>query len=193
MFTTHRRALSAFAFACLATAPCLAAEPAAVPLRAEQVAELLECAIPLSAARDALETKGYKFESASDTATGFRTTFRTSDKDSEKRLLGSFSVERMRQYVVTATASGIRFQPRHREIAYASGVLQDRTDRMREYDIPLVEASLATLRDMRREICAGTPGQPSAAEQKPNPEIEAYILERCKTGDDKACKLLRLR
>jgi hypothetical protein len=193
MFTIPRRTLPALIAASLTAAPCLAAETAAVPLRAEQVAELLECGIPLSAARDTLETKGYRIESGSDSATGFKTGFRTSDKDSEKRLLGSFSVERLRQYVVATTPSGIRFQPRHREITYASGLFQDRQDRTREYDIPLVETSLATLRDMRREVCAGAPSLPAAVEAKPSPEIEQYILDRCKSGDDQACKLLRLR
>jgi hypothetical protein len=193
MTAITRRTLAAFAVACLATASSQAAEPTTTPLRAEQIADLLECAIPLAAVRDALETKGYVIDSDGDTAKGFRTKFRTSDKDSEKRLLGSFSVERMRQYVVTATASGTRFLPRHREIRYASGVLQDRTDRTREYDIPLVEASLATLRDMRREVCAAGPGQAPVVESKPSPEIEQYILDRCKSGDDQACKLLRLR
>jgi hypothetical protein len=185
MFTIPRRSFPALVAVGLASASCLAAEPATALLRAEQVAELLECSIPLAVARDALETNGYKIESGSDSATGFKTAFRTSDKDSEKRLLGSYSVERLRQYLVTATPTGI---------TYASGVLQDRTDRTREYDLPLVEASVRTLRDMRREVCAGASGQPAAVvEAKPNPEIEAYILERCKTGDDKACKLLRLR
>ena len=187
------RLLSPVFAAAVFVTPCFAAEPSAAQLRADLVAELLECRAPLSAAREALEAKGYAFEPSGDSAKGFTTQFRTSDKDSEKRLLGSYSVERARQYVVTATGTGVRFLPRHRETTYASGVLGDRNDRLREYDIPLTEAMLGTLRDMRREVCAGAPGQLAPMEAKPNPEIEAYILERCKSGDDKACGLLRLR
>lgn len=164
-----------------------AADAPAVPLDAARSAALLECAIPLTAARDNLEAHGYAIAPGA-TAEGFATAYKMSDKDSERRLLGSLSVERARQYRVAAAAGGIRFAPRHRETVLATGVLGRRNDEVREYDLPLTEAMLDTLKDMRREVCAGT-----APEAKSNPETELYIIDRCKAGDDRACKLLRLR
>jgi predicted TIM-barrel enzyme len=126
---------------------------------------------------------------ASSAADGaFVTAYKMSEKDSERRLLGSLSVERARQYSVTVATGGIRFVPRHRETVFATGVLGRRNDEVREYNVPLTEATLDTLKDMRHEVCAGT-----APEAKSNPETEQYIIDRCKAGDDRACKLLRLR
>jgi hypothetical protein len=189
MRTSHRFLLTVLAGTAFSV---LADEIAPVPPKAEQANALLECRLPLAAARDNLEAKGYAIAKG-ETATEFSTQYKASDKDSERRLFGSVSIERARLYRVTATEGGLRFAPRHRETIFATGVLNDRKDRIREYDIPLTEAMLDTLKDMRREVCAAAPGQTPAVEAKPSPEIEQYILERCKSGDDKACKLLRLR
>lgn len=177
----------------LAAAVSAHAAPAAAanePLPAAQAAELLGCAIPLAAARENLEARGYKIEPGA-SAVGFATQYLLSEKDSERRLLGSLAVERLRRYRVDAADGGIRFAPQHRETVFASGVLGHRDDRVREYDVAPTEAMLDTLRDMRREVCAG--GAAAPIEARPNPEIEQYILDRCKSGDDRACKLLRLR
>jgi hypothetical protein len=189
MRTPHRFLLTILAGAAFSAT---AEEPAPAALKPEQASALLECRLPLAAARENLEVKGYAIAKG-DTEREFTTQYKPNDKDSERRLFGSVAIERARLYRVTATDGGLRFSPRHRETVFATGVLNDRKDRVREYDIPLTEAMLDTLKDMRREVCAMAPGQTPAVETKPSPEIEQYILERCKSGDENACKLLRLR
>jgi hypothetical protein len=155
-------------------------------------AALFDCPVPLAGARENLEARGYVVAPGA-TADAFTTAYRMSEKDSERRLLGSLAVERARQYRVTAVAGGIRFQARHRETVFATGVLGRRNDEVREYDLTPGEATQETLKDMRREVCTAAPGQAPAEAARPDPAIEQYVIERCKDGDERACKLLRLR
>ena len=148
---------------------------------------MLECAVPLAAAKENLEALGYTILPSA-AAGEFVTQYKTSEADSERRLLGSLAVERARQYRVTAAGDGIRFAPRHRETVFAAGVLGRRNDETREYELPVIETMRKTLADMRREVCAN-----AAPEKRRDQNVERYIVDRCRAGDERACALLKLR
>jgi hypothetical protein len=164
----------------------VAADTSAAP-GAGELEALLECQVPFAAARENLEALGYTIQSGA-AAGEFVTQYKTSELDSERRLLGSLAVERARQYRVMVSGTGIRFAPRHRETVFAAGVLGRRNDETREYELPLTEATRKTLADMRREVCAN-----AAPEKRRDQDVERYIVDRCKAGDEQACSLLKLR
>lgn len=163
-----------------------AADTSATP-GAGELEALLECPVPLAAARENLEALGYTVQPGA-AADEFVTQFKFSEPDSERRLLGSLAVERARQYRVTVSGAGIRFAPRHRETVFAAGVLGRRNDETREYELPVTEATRKTLVEMRREVCAN-----AVPERRRDQDVERYIVDRCKAGDEQACSLLKLR
>ena len=156
------------------------------------LAALLTCPVSLAAARDNLTSLGYKLESSG--ADSFTTYFKVNDRDSEKKLLGSYSLQRERQYQVTATGNNsIRFTPRHRETRFTSEgpAFRGKRDEVNTIAVPLTQVMTDTLKDMQAEIC--NPAERKAAkahiEQK-SLNLDQYLRDRCKAGDDAACQLL---
>lgn len=162
----------------------------ALPLGAGQAAELLGCRVPLATARDNLKNRGYVVEATG--AEAFATQYKMSERDSVRRLLGTLAVERARRYEVSAAgAEAVRFVPRVRETTFASGVLGNRNDTVREYDLPLTTAMAETLKDMQREVCDAV-GQPSwSGGTAVNLDLQQYLQDRCKAADERACHLLQ--
>lgn len=162
------------------------------PSAPADLSALLNCPISLAAAQDNLVSLGYKLETSGPES--FTTYFKVSDRDSEKKLLGSYSLQRERQYQVIANgASAIRFVPRHRETRFASEgpAFKGKTDAVSTFAIPLSDAMSETLKDMQAEVCM--PNERKAAkahiEQK-SQNLDQYLRDRCKSGDDAACQLL---
>jgi hypothetical protein len=156
------------------------------------LAARLNCPIPLATAKDNLLSLGYKIESSSPES--FTTYYKVSDRDSVKKLLGSYSLQRERQYLVSANGDGaIRFVPRHRETRFASEgpSFKGKSDEVSSFPVPLSEAMADTLQDMQAEVCM--PAERKAAkahiEQK-SQNLDQYLRDRCKSGDDAACQLL---
>jgi len=167
-----------------------ASEP--TPLGAEDAAALLSCRVSLATARDQLTTRGYAVDGAGTTA--FSTQYKMSERDSSRRLLGGLAVERARRYQVSAVGSdALRFVPRYRETVFATGVLGNRNDTVREYDVPLTTAMVETLKDMRREVCDPIGQQPSAGDSLLKLDVQQYLQDRCKEADARACRLLQVR
>lgn len=176
----------------LASAIAHAAPANGATLPTEQASALLNCPISLAAARENLASLGYAVIT-SDTDS-FTTRYKISDRDSEKKLLGSYSLQRERQYIVSANGTAaIRFVPRYRETDFRSegpGFRGNR-DQVKEYALPLTTAMAETLKDMQAEICS--PGERKAAKEhseKKSMQLDQYLRERCKAGDDSACQLL---
>lgn len=182
----------AAAFAAAAPAPGVAAD-AGTPLGAGEAAGLLGCPVPLATARDYLRARGYVIEG--DGAEGFATRYKMSERDSERRLLGSLAVERARRYEVSAAgADAVRFVPRYRETVFATGVLGNRNDTVREFDVPLTTAMREALKDMQREVCSPLAAAPVPGEATPaSIDLHQYLQEQCRAGDERACGLLRAR
>lgn len=174
----------------LLTATTAAAANDAQPLGAGQAAELLGCRVALATARDNLKNRGYVVEAAG--AEGFATQYKMNERDSVRRLLGTLAVERARRYEVSASgAEAVRFVPRVRETTFASGVLGNRNDAVREYEVPLTTAMADTLKDMQREVCEPL-GQPSwTGGTAVNLDLQQYLQDRCKAADERACRLLQ--
>jgi hypothetical protein len=176
----------------LAAAFVHAAPTNGTQLAAEQANALLNCPISLAAARENLGSLGYAV-STSD-GESFTTRYKLSDRDSEKKLLGSYSLQRERQYIVSASgAAAIRFVPRYRETDFRSEGPQFRgnRDQVKEYALPLTASMADTLKDMQAEICS--PGERKAAKEhgeKKSMQLDQYLRDRCKAGDDSACQLL---
>lgn len=193
MSAIHRKLLLAISCVFVAAGPASSAPAEPVVALATDAAEaLLRCAIPLATARDNLKARGYQIDSES--AGGFSTQFKTSERDSTRRLLGSFDTERARQYqVVAGDQSGIRFTPRYRETEYASGALANKRDVTREFAVPLTVAMAETLKDMQREVC-GQLGQGLApGQERLNLDLDQYLRDRCASGDERACQHLRAK
>lgn len=177
--------------AALAGAALGAPADSPAPLPAEQAAAQLGCSIPLAVARDNLVARGYVIEQSGDG--GFSTRFRTSERDSTRRLFGSLAVERARQYEVSAVDAGIRFVPRYRDTTYATGALGNNRDLTREYAVPLDVAQADTLKDMQNEVCGPLAVKPASGEAAPDSDVQRYLQDSCKAGDARACKLLPAR
>lgn len=193
MSAIHRKFLLAL-FSVVAAAGPASGAPAepAVALAADAADALLGCAIPLATARENLLARGYRIDG--DSAGGFSTQFKTSERDSTRRLLGSLDTERARQYQVVAGAqSGIRFTPRYRETEYASGALGKNRDQTREFAVPLTVAMAETLKDMQREVCSPLGQGFAPGEEKLNLDLNQYLRDRCAAGDQRACQHLRAK
>ena len=163
----------------------------ASPLSTEKVDALLTCPISLAAAKENLASLGYSI--ASNEAGSFSTHYKTSDRDSEKKLLGSYSIQRERQYQVRSTGnSAVSFSARYRETEFASESRGNSgRDKAREYAAPLTTTMADTLKDMQAEIC--NPAERKAAKEhteKKSLQLDQYLRDRCKAGDDTACRLL---
>lgn len=173
------------------SAPAASANEPVTP-GAEEARGLLGCSVSLDVARDNLLARGYAIEVGD--ASSVSTAYRMSERDSTRRLLGGLAVERARGYRVSASgADSVQFVPRYRETVFATGVLGNRNDTVREFDVPLTTAMLETLKDMRREVCEPV-ARPSVAEGVVvNNDIDQYLRDRCKADDDRACRLLRAR
>lgn len=186
-----KKTLLAFGFGLTTSAWSFVALPEQnAALNGEAVGVLLTCPVSLRVARENLATIGYVLREKD--SEHFSTEFKTSERDSERRLLGSFAIERARQYEVSAQGdSAIRFTPRYRETVFASGAPGNRRDTTREYAVPLSGEMSATLKDMQNEVCQSADQKPpSAAESKRHSEIDRYLQDRCKLGDAVACNLL---
>ena len=152
---------------------------------------LLLCDVSMEQARSNLQEKGYRIEVIhADRALAH---YKTSEKDSTRRMLGSFDVQKERQYVIESVGAGkIRFLPRFRETQFATGVLNSRHDVTREYDVTPTPEFTAALEDMRKEVCGTTLGSAKSDSKMP---IEAmqYLLNQCRAGDARACELINVR
>ena len=186
-----RKSLLALGFGLTISAWTFGAPPEQnAALNPEAVSAFLTCSVPLRVARENLAAIGYVLRDKD--SNRFSTEFKTSERDSERRLLGSFAIERARQYEVSAQGdSAIRFTPRYRETVFASGAPGSRRDTTREYAVPLSGEISATLKDMQNEVCQSADQKPpSAAESKRHSDIDRYLQDRCKLGDAVACNLL---
>lgn len=195
MFYTRKFAATVVLSVALSVALSAQGAPAndPAPLSAEQASGLLGCPIPLAVARDNLLARGYAIEAAG--TDGFATRYKMSERDSERRLLGSLAVERARRYQVSAAGpDAVRFVPTYRETMFASGVLGNRGDTVREFDVPLTAEMRDALKDMQREVCAPIAAAPVPGEATPaSIDMHQYLQDQCRSGDERACRLLQLR
>lgn len=191
MSPLHRPLINTLIFLSTAATGVGHAAATAAPLSVDATEALLACPISLASAKENLGSLGYTITASA--ANSFSTGYKTSDRDSEKKLLGGYSVQRERQYQVSATgSSSIRFSARYRETEFESeGRGNTSRDKVREYAAPLTQAMADTLKDMQAEICS--PGERKAAKEhieKKSLQLDQYLRDRCKAGDDAACQLL---
>lgn len=151
---------------------------------ADPTAASFDCPSSVDDARKNLSARGYKTDGGGD-AGGFATAFRVSDRDSERRLLGSLAIERARAYRVEPTDKGIRIVARQREIVLAPEVLGRQRNEVRERVVLDDASTRDLLNDMRAEVCEALP-TPSGSRDN---EILLYLDDRCRAGDERACRL----
>ena len=199
---TPKHALIPLLLACGLSLNTARANEANTPLNPEQIGALSTCAISIASAKQNLLARGYRIVKESSAV--LVTDYKVSERDSERRLLGSISLERARQYTLNAQdATHLRWTARYQE---TKKDIEDRVGRRsapQEVAVDLARQPMATLEDMRSEICPADSTDRTGRDRTANPStpngrasIEAlgdYLLARCKQGDDTACQLLKGR
>lgn len=182
------------AMAWLITGCLIAGSAPAHSVEAQKASDesLLSCDIPIETAQSNLQDKGYQVERPNPGR--LIAHYKTSEKDSSRRMLGSFDVKKERQYVLEATGPArIRFVPSVRETQFATGVMNSRHDVTREYLVTASPATQQMLEDMRKEVCGALVAKPSASEAKMPIDVLQYLIDQCRAGDVRACQLVNVR
>ena len=179
--------------AILAVSTCLLLQYSQSAQAQQKSDNAFHCAISLEAAMNNLRARGYDIRDHSPER--FTTEFKVSLRDSERRLLGSLSLERARQYQVEKVSeSSIRFIPIYRETEFLSEGPGNRRDRHQETSPPITSLSESTRSDMKNEVCQTEIVQPgkitSSKSGERQEKIEDYLRDRCRQSDPKACQLL---
>lgn len=173
-----------------ALAPLFLKAESGKALTEDQIRSFVVCPISVNLARENLLSRGY--ELTYEAPEKLVTAYRRSERDTERFMLGSLSVERDRQYHVWPDgATNIRFSVTYRETRHPHSQERNAQKTTREYTPELTEAFVPTLRDMRQEVCDST--QRSDANASADRRLWDYVLKRCKAGDDEACAALRPR